>query len=427
MDANGHHRARRGRSWLRALQQQRAIVLVAIASTVLTALVLMMLDEPRYEAEAQIVIRPPATSTVVTAADQVALVQREIAVIEGDQVEAQVRALVAYDPVPPVDAVAKSSGGVVLVRVRDIDPDVAAWFANAYAESYIALQGPPFDEGTSATVVRAATPPDSPVTPRPVRTTLLALLGGLVLGIIAAAIVNRFDDTIRSAADLDAEGDRAPLLAIVPHDPIAIQRPVRLHRGNDPSALAYRALRDMLPAVRLGQTVQVIQITSVDVGHGASLTALNLAATIGEQRESVVLVDTDLRRPEQHRLLGVDGSIGLVDNLADELIDMTVLPIEPYLTLLAAGQTNTSPIPLLGRRRMEDLVDELRRRYERIVLDSPPLLATGDAAVVSRLADGVVVVVSTGSSRRRLSEALDMLAEVEAPVLGLVLNRGPRR
>lgn len=427
MDVSGHHRGRRGRSWMRALQQQRAIVLVAVVSTVLAALVLMLLDEPRYEGVAQVVVRPPATSTVVTAADQMALVQREIAVIEGDQVEARVRAMVAYNPVPSVDAVATSSGGVILVRVRDIDPAVAAWYANAYAEAYIALQGPPFDEGTSATVVRAATAPDSPVTPTPVRTTLLALLGGLVLGVIAAAVVHRFDDVIRSASDLDAEGDRAPLLAVVPHDPIALQRPVRLHRGNDPSALAYRTLRDMLPAVRLGQTVQVIQITSVDVGHGASITALNLAATIGERRESVVLVDTDLRDPDQHRLLAVDGSIGLVDNLADELIDMTVLPIEPYLTLLAAGQTNTSPIPLLGRRRMEDVMEELRRRYQRIVLDSPPLLSAGDAAVVSRLADGVVVVVSTGSSRRRLNEALDMLAEVEAPVLGLVLNRGSRR
>ncbi|MEY4229159.1 MAG: putative tyrosine-protein kinase YveL, partial [Actinomycetota bacterium] len=298
MDANGHHRARRGRSWFRALQQQRAIVLVAVASTVLTALVLMMLDEPRYEGEAQIVIRPPATSTVVTAADQVALVQREIAVIEGDQVEARVRTMVGYNPVPPVDAVAKSSGGVVLVRVRDIDPDIAAWYANAYAQSYIALQGPPFDEGTSATVVRAATSPDSPVTPTPVRTTLLALLGGLVLGVVAAAIVHRFDDIIRSDADLDAEGDRAPLLAVVPHDPIAIQRPVRLHRGNDPSAIAYRTLRDMLPALRLGQTVQVIQITSVDVGHGASIPARHRAAPSGAPRESVGLDDTDLRTPE---------------------------------------------------------------------------------------------------------------------------------
>ena len=172
MDVSGHHRGRRGRSWLRALQQQRAIVLVAVVSTVLAALVLMLLDEPRYEGEAQVVVRPPATSTVVTAADQMALVQREIAVIEGDQVEARVRAVVAYNPVPPVDAVAKSSGGVILVRVRDIDPAVAAWYANAYAEAYIALQGPPFDEGTSATVVRAATATESPVTPTPVRTTL---------------------------------------------------------------------------------------------------------------------------------------------------------------------------------------------------------------------------------------------------------------
>jgi polysaccharide biosynthesis transport protein len=427
MDVSGHHRGHRGRSWLRALQRQRVIVAVAIVSTVLTALVLMLLDEPLYQGEAQVVVRPPATSTVVTAADQVALVQREIAVIEGDEVEASVRAAVAYNAVPRVDAVAESTGGVILVRVRDVDPAVAAWYANAYAEAYIELQGPPFDEGTAATVVRAATPTDSPVSPTPVRTTLLALLGGLVLGLIAAAFVHRFDDIIRSASDLDAEGDRAPLLAVVPHDPIASQRPVRLHRGNDPSALAYRTLRDMLPAVRLGQTVQVIQITSVDAGHGGSITALNLAATIGERLESVILVDTDLRHPEQHRLLSVDGSIGLVDNLADELIDMTVLPIEPYLTLLAAGQTDTSPIPLLGRRRMEDVMEELRRRYERIVLDTPPLLTAGDAAVVSRLVDGVVVVVSTGSSRRRLNEALDMLAKVEAPVLGLVLNRGSRR
>jgi len=255
---------------------------------------------------------------------------------------------------------------------------------------------------------------------------IAALAAGLALGLIAAFVVDKLDDTLRTVADIQRLAGAGPVLAAVPIDPAAARPPLALVRSSDPGSTAYRVLRNQVLA--LDRTRRVIQVTSVRTGDGATTTAANLAIAFAEHGDPVVVVDADLRAPAVHRAFGVDGSLGLVDNLADESLDMTALPLDDRLTVVAAGPVPTDAAALLASDSFEAVIAELRTRFSYVIVDSSPL-DTGDdtgpdAALVARVADAVVVVTGMGdTSARELRRALDELGATGAPLAGVVANR----
>jgi capsular exopolysaccharide synthesis family protein len=138
-----------------------------------------------------------------------------------------------------------------------------------------------------------------------------------------------------------------------------------------------------------------------------------------------VLVDADLRRPSVGKILGVESAVGLTTVLTGQadLQDVVQEWGEAGLRVLPSGAVPPNPTELLASPAMRRLLDELRRRYEHVIIDTAPLLPVADAAVLSRLVDGTIVVARAGGVRRaQLAQALANLDQVSAQVLGLVLN-----
>ena len=272
-------------------------------------------------------------------------------------------------------------------------------------------------EVISVDVVSGPTAGSAPVSPSLRKFLALGLLAGLVLGALLAVLRDLLDVTVRSSA-LAAELVGAPTLAVVDED--------REQQGRAESIRRLRTnLAFLRAAVGPAGGAEVVVVTSAVGGEGKTTTALDLARSLAEAGERVLLVEADLRRPTLHPTLRLEQGPGLAEVLAGQA--EVAAAVRPGgvdgLAVLPAGTVPPNPSELLGSERMAALVSLVRGEYDHVLLDSPPLLPVTDAALCSATADGVLVVVRWGSTTRdEVAEAVAMLGQVRAPVLGGVLN-----
>ncbi len=201
----------------------------------------------------------------------------------------------------------------------------------------------------------------------------------------------------------------------------------RLVAALAPQSLAaeqYRSLRTRVTRAENGRALRAIVITSPNKGDGKSLTAANLALTMAQEfQQRIALVDADLRRPSVHSLFGIDDTPGLSDVLMGgaTLDDALVTVGDHRLTVLPAGLIPSHPAELLGSAAMRRVLETLRGRFDRILIDMPPVAPLADVAVASALADGVLMIVRAGVTPKPAIERA--LSGIDASkVLGLVLN-----
>jgi capsular exopolysaccharide synthesis family protein len=191
-----------------------------------------------------------------------------------------------------------------------------------------------------------------------------------------------------------------------------------------PEAEQYRALRTRILHADTGRPTNVILVTSALRGDGRSLTASNLALTMAQELDRrVCLVDADLRHPHQHRLFGLPASPGLADVLVGQAtLDEALTAIaEHQITVMAAGLTASHPAELLGTTTMRRLLDTLRTRFERVVIDAPPALPLADVGILTPLVDSALLVVRAGvTPKPAIHDAVAAMDELK--LLGMVLN-----
>ena len=194
-----------------------------------------------------------------------------------------------------------------------------------------------------------------------------------------------------------------------------------------PQSLAaeqYRSLRTRIKQAENGRALRAIVVTSPNKGDGKSLTAANLAITMAQEfQQRVLLIDGDLRRPAVHQLFGIADSPGLTDVLMGgaELNQALVNVEHHHLTLLPAGAVPSHPAELLGSAAMRRVLDTLRTRFDRILIDMPPVAPLADLHIVAPMADGLLMIVRAGvTPRPAIERALAGLDTTK--VLGLVLN-----
>jgi|SRR5688572_13845069 len=206
------------------------------------------------------------------------------------------------------------------------------------------------------------------------------------------------------------------------------------------AAEQYQGLRLTVERIGRARNAQVIAITSPGAGEGKTVTSINLAAALARGSEaSVLLIDADLRRPSVAKQLGLtDGDArgliregdprGLTDLVGDASLTIAQVakPIEPYrLSVITAGTVHTSVHQVLRSPRLDQILQEARKQYDYVVIDTPPLLPVFDSALLARTCDGVLVVVAANRTPRKLlGEALNLLDG--AKVLGIVFNRDDR-
>lgn len=207
-------------------------------------------------------------------------------------------------------------------------------------------------------------------------------------------------------------------------------RPRHALRGS-PRAEAYVTIRTNLRYVDVDHPPRTVVVTSSVPGEGKTTTACNLAIAVAQAGSRVLLIEGDLRRPKVAEYLGVDGSIGLTDVLIGQIqFDDAVIHWRRGLEcdFLASGAIPPNPSELLGSHQMAELLQELAGRYDSVIIDAPPLLPVSDAAILAAVTDGALLVVRHGETRHeQVQHATQALRQVDARILGTILNFAPSR
>jgi polysaccharide biosynthesis transport protein len=305
-------------------------------------------------------------------------------------------------------------------------------------------------QGARVEIVDEAALPFAPAGQHPVRNVALALILGVIVGAGIAYLLEQFSTSIRAREDVERML-QLPGLGIIPAANGASRRSRRpsgrlkpgggklvpagqdRRAGSDAnSALteAFRTLRTNLLFSPVPGGLRRIAVTSPAPQDGKSTVCSNLAVSFAQQGLRVLVIDCDLRRPTLHRVFGIASQPGLTQLLVGETsyevaIQRTALD---GLCILPAGRCPDTPAEMLGSRAMHDVLDRSSRDFDIVLLDTPPVLAATDAAILGTRVDGVLLVVRAGRTNRADGRnAVRQLAAVGAPVIGAVLNDPDRK
>lgn len=293
----------------------------------------------------------------------------------------------------------------------------------------------------SVTVIDEALLPLGPVSPD-VRTNVMIAGGlGLLVGVLGAFLFDSLDDTLRTTDDVELFSGLLSIGAI-PHfqtsskggppkdmgeEPGERRRLISITAPASPTAEAYRALRSSILLSAIDNPLRTLVITSAFMSEGKSTLSANIAVMLAQRGERVLIVDADLRRSTLHLLFGLrrpaQGLTNLLSRQTDESVILHPVTQVPSLAYLPAGAVPPNPAELLASHRMAEMMRQWSEQYDRVIIDTAPILAVSDSLAPAARADSVLLVVRAGVTRKKaLMRTREMLRRVNAHLLGAVVN-----
>lgn len=423
----------------------RARWIVIVAATLiggLLALGMSLLTPPSYQAKVQFYVTV-AGGDSASAAYQGSLgaqqrVQSYAALVKSTNITQQVVDTAGADLAPSqvagqTTATADAKTVLLNVAVTDSDPQralqLAEGFGEVLPEAINRLETP--DGGGPAlaklTVVNPPALPTSPIAPKTEQNVAIGIVLGLLAGIGVALLINAFDRRVKSSEQLESIAGK-PVVGSIPFRKAedkerGAEHIVPFREGHSPAAEAFRRLRTNLQFLNVDNPPRVFVLTSSVATEGKSETAINLSLALAESGNRVLLIEADLRRPLVVSYMSMPDKVGLTNILSGqaEFADVVQETRHDGVDLLACGPLPPNPSELLASDMARHLVDELRSKYDYVIIDSPPLLPVTDGALLARITDGALLVVrSHRTTADQVAQAVDNLAKADATLLGIV-------
>jgi succinoglycan biosynthesis transport protein ExoP len=476
------------RHHLRTLQRRKWTIVVVTALAIGIAVGFSYAVTPSYTATATILLQPSPTTAALSSnsSSNTPNIADQIQVLEGSAVASIVRRHIGSSPRISATNPAGNNGtttNLIQVIATAGKPAIASRTANTYAAAYVSytrtqsvntllaaastvqsriaamqkqeqsqppssplvsalnqqivvleqqistLQSDAALGSSDAQVIRPATVPSSPSSPKKTQNGLIGLLGGVVLGTALAFVRESLDDTIVGREDLDHAQPDLPLLALIPQYTIRKRggvEVVSVSRPHSDAAEAYRTLRTSVEFTAIDRSLRTLQLTSPRSAEGKTTTVANLATTLAKVGREVIVVDCDLRRSRAHEVFGLDNEVGFTSVLLGTVPLSSALyevPDAPGLRVLPAGPRPPNPSELLAGERTAEVMSTLADLADLVIIDSPPVLPVTDSVALARRVDALLMVVQAGSTTAKdLARSLEMLGQVDASIIGAVLN-----
>lgn len=320
---------------------------------------------------------------------------------------------------------------ILEIQVTNTNPELAALIANSMAKEFskAIIEIKKVD---SVSIVDKAEIPDSPIKPNKTMNVLIAFLIGLMASVSLVILLEFLDNTVKTSSDVK-ELLGIPVLGLIAYyekdkkDKKALLNPlITLEKTKSPISESYRTTRTNIEYTNIDVVTQKILITSSGPREGKSFTVANLAVSMAQSGKSVLIMDADMRNPTQHKLFGLDNGQGLSGALVQDrdyrnyIKETTV----PGLMVLTGGPIPPNPAELVGSKRMMRLIEEASEQFDMVLIDTPPVIAVTDAAVLAQKVDGVILVLASGEVNKDYAQtAKEQLDNVGARILGAVLNK----
>src|ERR1700761_7250378 len=475
------------RAYVAVLRRRKWWVAAMAVLGLVLSLAFSLTEACPYSATAQLLVQSVGSNLALNSSAQAPVtptdVETELQLVTSAQVQQSVRKTLGS--VPPVSAAEVGQTNLIAVTATDASPARAAVIANAYARAFVAsntassisnvtaaenqltsqinsiskeisrldadstsqlaalsnqeailkgqlaqLQVAGAEASSGLEFVTPAQAPTAPSSPKPTQDGLVGLAIGLLIGLGVAFLRDSLDDTLTSSEAAERVGE-APVLATVPLVPAwrkgETPQVMAISEPTSQAAEAYRSLRTSLQFARQGQEIRTLLVTSPREGEGKTATVANLGAAFAQAGERVALISCDLRRPRLGQFFRPDGPSDLTAVLhGEQSLDDALRPVAECEGLWTLGARSTSPNPteLLSGKKVSDLMGALRDRFDLVIIDSPPVLPVADAMILTAYADAVLVLAAASQTRRgELRRATEKLAQANANVTGLVLNK----
>jgi polysaccharide biosynthesis transport protein len=298
-------------------------------------------------------------------------------------------------------------------------------------------------------VTEIAIPPDRPVSPSRLMTVLAALFLSTLFGMGLALFLEYLDDTVRSTEEVESLLQLPALAAIPTIDSMPKRRLLLVGGGGNANeeedgkpnsellihsdsrsslAEAYRQLRTSILLSTAGHAPKSLLVTSSLPSEGKTTTAVNTAISLAQTGAKVLIIDSDMRRPRLHSIFNISNAEGLSTLLSSELTEQETLEVVQFdeaanLHLLPSGPVPPNPAELIGSEQMTNLLKTMQNNFTHVVVDSPPIASFTDGVLIASMVDGVILVVHSGrSSRQVVKRSRQLLQDIGAKILGVVLN-----
>jgi capsular exopolysaccharide synthesis family protein len=282
-------------------------------------------------------------------------------------------------------------------------------------------------ETQSARIVDRASPASKASSPNIPLNLALGFLGGIALGTAFAFFVAYIDDRVKSSFDIEGVIG-LPLVGIIPEikrmdQPDKAQ--IVINNQDKQVVESFLTLHSSLRLKDESKRAQAILVTSTIPGEGKSFTTTNLALTFASHGEKVVVIDCDLRKPNIHKSFRLENIKGVIDICAGThtIEEVAIKGVHPNLDVIPAGGRAKNPTQILNSKNFELMISDLRKRYDRVFIDTPPLAAVSDALIILPLVDGSLFTIFFNRVRRKAAQfSARKLLEVNVPCFGAVLN-----
>ena len=413
-----------------ALNRRKWLIIATVAVAVLTAAVASQLVDRVYSTSSTLLValRSDSQSFDTVQASQ-AIARSYADIIEspniasdvaeqlgGGTTKNEIKGATSFETIPETQLLKVNAEAASAERAKEI--------ADAYATVFIDYARTSLSDTTQASITLADAAPisGSPSRPKPKLYVAVAAILGLGLGLALALLRERLDRRLRTPEDVEAHFD-VPVLARIP-------RRGRSERSTTAFMEAHRILRTNLQFASVERDLRTVVVTSAREGGGKTTTTANLAITSAGVGLSVLVVESDLRRPALQAELMPSALEPLRPGFTNYLVEASSIENSihetgrPGVSILPAGPLPPSPSALLEARRARTAVEVLRDQADLVIFDCPPLNVGADASILADRVDGVILVVDLlSSTEHTVRRALQQLEAVRAPLLGIVINR----
>jgi len=283
---------------------------------------------------------------------------------------------------------------------------------------------------TNVRILDRAEVPRSPARPRPIQNILLSIVVGLSMGCGLAFFFEYMDNTIKTPDDIEKYVG-SPCLALIPTvnfseesgQGVSSPEIIVHHKPKSTVAEGFRSLRTAVLFSSPDNPPKTILVTSFIPKEGKTFITANLALVIAYAGESVLLIDADMRKPQLHKMFDLENRKGLSNVIMGEEPPIHKSILHEKLEVMTCGPVPPNPAEILGSKRMAEFMEQMKGRYDKVVIDTPPISSVTDAVVLSRLADSIIYVVHGGMTTRETAmHGSKIMRDVDAKVIGAVLN-----